>query len=458
MTQDLPFILWTALLSTILMFALSVGMLLLARRATERAVQARQPPLPNKQGGLAREALRKVNAEASPCRLLLVHGTWGQRSPFLAKNSPFQQAMKNGLPGLCGDIEIFQWSGKVWQSQRNKAAEDLSECLSGLLAALADDEMLVVVAHSHGGTITAQAMRRLDGKLDPAQLARIRVISFGTPYILYTFHPVSALAVFIWSWLLALGGLGALAWYYAHDWLGAGLVQPLIVFAASLTVGGLATAWFIRRRVEAEKTLGCDSGYPAGSRLLCMAVPGDEAITGLFFSKGIDGFASWMVRRFDGLVGGLLGRSFEAARSTLVGTAGGVFAVLALLGLVTQQFPGLPLLKQVNAFVGEGNSYYTLLPAVLMPVAAVATAIFAYQCIRLLLSVPLRLLRGVVQLPISPDMWRQALLKQAWISSTPMGHCEYVLCPAVEARGLLHSQLNENAKVHERIIEWIKQP
>jgi len=108
---------------------------------------------------------------------VLVHGTWGCRSPWAI---PEQSLLVEGLRArLSEDLEFrrFRWSGANRTSERLKATDRLTNELQSELRS--NDRPIFVLAHSHGGNIAVRAFDALSWK----DQENVRNVLMGTPFL-----------------------------------------------------------------------------------------------------------------------------------------------------------------------------------------------------------------------------------------------------------------------------------
>ena len=176
------------------------------------------------------------------CRVYLVHGTFARGATWTDATGNLWQAIAEKSPHA--DHQVFTWSG--WNSfrARRKASEALIQRL------LADqrtygNKPVILVGHSHGGTVVAKATS------DPRVSNMLCGVAFiATPFIVASrgSHPASVLALL----LSVLAFMGAIAWpvysWMTDGWLpqnaerlgfASGFLLLLFVFGSSV-LGGLA--------------------------------------------------------------------------------------------------------------------------------------------------------------------------------------------------------------------------
>jgi hypothetical protein len=140
----------------------------------------------------------------------LVHGTFAPKATWCRPNSPFRTALEAEFGS--DSTSVFEWSGSNSHSARLAAATRLQDHLRDSLAQHPQANHFIV-AHSHGGNVSAYALR--DEKLQK----KIRgLVCIATPFIrctdrdlnlvlghsyIFTLFPASVIAAIVLSPLLA---------------------------------------------------------------------------------------------------------------------------------------------------------------------------------------------------------------------------------------------------------------
>src|ERR1700733_15019189 len=89
----------------------------------------------------------------------LVHGTWGQNSPFLAPESLLRTVLRDRVDATI-EFVVFRWSGKNSISSRLKAGRELATLLHRNFINQ-PTEAHALICHSHGGNVAMYALRML---------------------------------------------------------------------------------------------------------------------------------------------------------------------------------------------------------------------------------------------------------------------------------------------------------
>jgi hypothetical protein len=93
-------------------------------------------------------------APTEKLRFVLVHGTFARNAKWTRFDSPLSRNLRLRFPG--STINVFGWSGRNSISARHQASLDLQDHLSGLHERCPGTH-IVLIAHSHGGTLSLQA-------------------------------------------------------------------------------------------------------------------------------------------------------------------------------------------------------------------------------------------------------------------------------------------------------------
>lgn len=140
----------------------------------------------------------------------LVHGTFARKAEWCQPNSPLRKELETAFGPAC--TSVFEWSGSNSHFARLVAATKLEQHLRDSLAQHPSANHFIV-AHSHGGNVSAYALR------DEELQKKIRgLICIATPFIrcterdlnlvlghsyVFTLFPVSIIAAILLAPLLA---------------------------------------------------------------------------------------------------------------------------------------------------------------------------------------------------------------------------------------------------------------
>lgn len=196
--------------------------------------------------------MTSTKSAAAPLIIHLVHGTWAEGFPVLSSlrkwwivrmfarvsartrqaeqeqpdwfeaGSSFQAALVHHIQILCPAREVrlgvFTWSGSNSAEARSEAAAGLRTYLGEQIAS-APEARHFVVAHSHGGTVTVDA---LDGSLTLAGIVTLgtpflieEVVDDHTAIVMFGTLPVAVVlfGLALLSWLLFGNNYAAALWF-----------------------------------------------------------------------------------------------------------------------------------------------------------------------------------------------------------------------------------------------------
>jgi hypothetical protein len=103
--------------------------------------------------------------------VVLVHGTWGRRSPWTYPDGDLTRTLLERLPAG-SVVRRFEWRGGNWHRQRIRAALELAQSIDSI-----PDSDVGIVAHSHGGNVARAAVAEMKTPKN------VRVVSVGTPFL-----------------------------------------------------------------------------------------------------------------------------------------------------------------------------------------------------------------------------------------------------------------------------------
>ncbi len=224
----------------------------------------------------------------------LIHGTWGRGAAFVVEGSELRKRISSELESRIGEepeYQKFEWSGANTLKERVFWAKALREAVERELKASDPNRPIFLVAHSHGGSLVAIALKN-----SAAMQERVSgVVTMGTPFV--EMHPsafgrdAARFAYFIFMCFLSvLIATFLLIVQMLHT---APTIGPILV--AILIVATLHT--LDRRLHIVRKTLVklwrqrkvMDTARFKSRKLLVVSTPGDEAG---FVLK----FASYLIR------------------------------------------------------------------------------------------------------------------------------------------------------------------
>lgn len=361
--------------------------------------------------------------------VMMVHGTWGSRSPLASTDSDIGTRLaRRGY-----DVQPFLWRGGNWHRDRLRAATDLGELLNSM------DHDVVIVAHSHGGNVAQMALRAAEPTAN-----RRHLVTLGTPFVALESPALGRSRGIPFG--LATGTLWCIA--AAFLVLGDSPAADLVATAAGAAAAFVTLSLLLGRRLrrdEVDRIKGLLDPPPAteATSVTAILTPGDEA--GLVLSLGLlTGYIS----------GGLLARvvmRLLRLLAVLVLLAMPIWALWVLSELLEGGVPHGDLLEEllwkpirrVEVAVLPGSEGYSGMPQI------------ARRTVGLFLGavVVLPLIASVVALAFVSTGWdglRMAVYGRLAVSAIPPG-AHTAVCVDVPrlggGKGLGHSRLTNDATV-----------
>lgn len=254
--------------------------------------------------------------------VILIHGTiFGCRDqhPWMNEGSKLYQSLSALSSAHNTVIERFEWSGRNRFSARHRAAIQVRQRIHEIKR-LNSSAKIFLIAHSHGGTIAAQALQ------DPDTTSQVDgFVSLSTPYLhaglireqvsastlsLVKIGGVMLFPVLLVAVAVAMQAAGpvmpaldhALRWTSTvkPGWMFVGLAPLAIVFIA-----GSSFYAQIKERAFDFIRRACDRPSLAPERLLILRAQGDEASSAI----GTMGILSWFSGKLSGLVMQVIGKA-----------------------------------------------------------------------------------------------------------------------------------------------------
>ena len=186
-----------------------------------------------------------MTAEPASCIVLLIHGTWARQARWIEPGSPLDVALRKGLDGG-SVVQAFRWSGSNTFAARLDAAQDLVRQLRSFPSGVP----VALIAHSHGGSVTAYAQA-----LDAGAFSNVRsIVCMSTPFFGFSVRPgyqsllqgtLSAIAFVLFQLSLAASMVAAKRMQPNFD---DGPWGALIVGGCLLLVWGTILVWLYKRR------------------------------------------------------------------------------------------------------------------------------------------------------------------------------------------------------------------
>lgn len=304
---------------------------------------------------------------ANRIRIHLVHGTWakghfGASKAWTEAGHDVYERLRTLLP-ISTVIETFLWSGKNSVSAREQAAKELRAHLTNSLEKFPNDRH-IVVAHSHGGTISNLAIAdpKIDGRIE-------RLICLATPFT----YVVKSTLSRIHTAILSFASIG-----YALYWTGVMLLFPGIfqffgmsLFSGILAVKSLFAFIFVINIADRrhETSPHAAPTAPLKSKVFILRGSRDEASLVLSFAQVLN-WLFYVFAKFHDL-------TILTVRKPLTWLAYGVIYAACLLAGT-----GIAILLHDSLLTGE--SLDVIFPLVLFVYApAVAGMAFIVGCLAL---------------------------------------------------------------------------
>jgi pimeloyl-ACP methyl ester carboxylesterase len=206
--------------------------------------------------------------------ILLVHGTFASVRGFPHSSCLRRELGESAVPLR---IKAIPWSGRNSARQRLRTAKRIARFAD---TCLAKGRRVVLVGHSHGGTVATMAIRHI--KSEQAQSGLRGLVTLGTPFL--TYDESSELASGFMAGLLSL---------------------PLILVVAFACLG--AMVWAAWRTIIGFAQLEQITGWPIG-QLVTMGVALLLGLCGIFNPKiGGHSIPEFLLIRFTSLVTGIGG-------------------------------------------------------------------------------------------------------------------------------------------------------
>jgi hypothetical protein len=208
---------------------------------------------------------------------VVIHGTWGRSSDWLAADSTLVGRLLTAWPGagLCR----FSWSGLNGTTHRTVSAEVLANHLNTAIASYGDSHPVIAIAHSHGGNVLAWASTAIEPPLHAA-------VYLGAPFIQILEESPGEFAALAWA-------MAPIALLIVARIVSLSLDQEFLLGPLAIAIG--CTVWGLGRlasRLAASlRAVACAPRRVTHE--LAAFVVGDEASTalGLMFAARVVAYA-----------------------------------------------------------------------------------------------------------------------------------------------------------------------
>ena len=435
--------------------------------------------------------------------VLLVHGTWGQRSRWFRKlSSPvFVRALsEENLDRFDADLAYFEWSGlNRWRSRR-AAGTDL---YSQLRRAERHYDEVHILAHSHGGSVVQEALAR--------HPESTRVVSsllcLGTPFLFLQPRTTrvtggwvegAAFGLFVVPPCLILFGLfGAQAQEllvrFLHPsprilglaYLFLVFAVPVLIRATALTAESRAMAFF-QDHIDTQVAF---TFVRLKTTVATLRSPGDEASSLLNVAHFFGALFGFLFDAFAAASGGVLGidrlNYFEWLSNKTGDGAIGVdrhragTSLLALFSGAGAALAALPISRMLDAATLQAlarllepeapESFHNRLGSVLQwQVVGWTLPVLSFVATLTLLLIGLALVYGLLALAVLPFLGLayltygvEAALFSPWLSaycdSSPFGKSEAIVVPFSGSAFNLRHSLHSSPEGTRAIGEWLEE-
>lgn len=240
-------------------------------------------------------------------RLLLVHGTWGRKSGWVAETSLLHSGLARRF-ALTGSAAV-RWSGGNTFYARRKAQAALTQELEATAKVEAG---AIICAHSHGGAVVAYTLRDRPDLQQHVHGAVFLATPFLSLRLLPSWRlllngllaPIPLMALFVFANLLTQITIFALAQFFpsasgsAYETQAVATIccvtfVTLMVALAFLIIFNRFETKLARRLLRRSIYLSyyLSAHLPTGTRALFIRTSGDEAAAFLTFFQGL----SWML-------------------------------------------------------------------------------------------------------------------------------------------------------------------
>jgi pimeloyl-ACP methyl ester carboxylesterase len=405
-----------------------------------------------------------------PYVIVPIHGTWARKAKWIQPGSPLLSCLSKELGGAV--VEPFLWSGKNSHNARRRAAEDLRTHIGKLTMNIAGSQ-IVVIAHSHGGTVALYAVEDTKTLVNVAGL-----ICLSTPFISVNSAPLSGSLPAFFPTLLA----STFAIVYAL------VLHPrdvVTIFTSSLVTRDVAQYLNVacafalvciltrqsvlagERAVE-DLDVTPDPSLP----LLIMRCSGDEASAALATSQ----FFTWITRRFwqtctslATLMGAYFEKNGPLESFPAFLTVWGILVISTVAGIVFLGGPGQVSAKY-DVQLSSASSLLVALPLGLCEITLLIGG-YANACFILAellfkgISMIAHAAGALFLLPFGPELGQAGLVADISVEASPRGYWGvYQVQPVANDRGssgrsftYLHSLVYEHVDAINEMLRWIIQ-
>jgi pimeloyl-ACP methyl ester carboxylesterase len=396
-----------------------------------------------------------------------IHGTWARNATWTAPEAPLSATLLQLLDEAVS--EPFRWSGNNSHGARREAARQLREFIEYLTLTY-EGAQLILIGHSHGGTVALYAME--DGKAR----ARIKgLICLSTPFINVHSQPAFGALPAVFPELFAFAVALVFGLAVQARWVSTIVSTELaprdVVQYANICCAFALTSVLARQAVTAGRKIADDLSVrpDASLPLLIMRCSGDEASAALATGQ----FCTWILRRFWQRCTwiAISTETYLDQKSPLTSVSRFLlFMVVVTLGVcagVMFSGGGSQIRAELMARLSVAIFVPLLVSAIVVTCLIYTSAIQALYMVEWLLRAASTLVHPIAALfllPFGPELAQASLVADVSVESSPPGCWEvYQVQPSSEqgdARAklsqYLHSSLYENADAINYILQWIR--
>ncbi len=385
----------------------------------------------------------------------LVHGTFARHAPWTMPGSELAMALGEGLPGPV-NVFRFVWSGRNSFAARARGRRELRRHLKACIAKYPDAKH-IVVGHSHGGSITLDAITRDYSR----KLAA--VVCLATPVLSVRLRRLPTTMLWVLGCVPLFLSIGILAGLNdAYGWLSDSVAPVLFIPALIVTV--IINAWALQ--MAGRLTVTRDRGALDPGRVLFVRSIADEA-SGLIT---LSHFLSWINTAIFQFPIILVSRFYDWSQrmKALLLSKKPLFFVgttVLLVGGLTMLLTSPVDVEAVALGAREVLGGLALLIAALLLLTVAGGGVFALYALIMLavVALPMVLVNGILGLAAGPELVLVGSLVETSAEACPLGNWRVLMfdgdmedCIDADAP-LRHSSLYDSPTALNAIVAWINE-
>jgi hypothetical protein len=380
----------------------------------------------------------------------LIHGTWAKDAAWTQEDSSLAKRLSE-MAGCTVRLTRFQWSGRNTFRARFRAAEELKVHIQKLER---DNPSAphFLIAHSHGGNVSLQAMT------DPDIASLVSgVVCLSTPFLFVRPRSFSRLSAKHGTFMAIVA---LLLFFLDYRF------ESVMSNASRILMAGIALMFAVigclilyGRKLEQLSSRLADAVNPSTpeiGKMLVVRSIGDEAL-GALSGMQFAGWVVWRLLKFSESVCLTISRPLHALRDDshvsyrVLGILGGIglFAVfISVVGLTIE-----------SSFLAFAFPFFIALCAAGWGVLTLRKAIAEmFEIMTQLALVTLAPILAFVAIPFGPEAAVFSILTEIIPEMSPIGRHEVIqLDLAHTTKGLRHSEAYLNKTAIEATIQWIEQ-